>query len=411
MRFFNFNLAWAVPATIAIAAMWGVSACANWYAGASFGDGSVLLFGITSAQGFSAASLSADILKTVMLFAATAALATRNFRAAGVTGSIWLVCTMWSVISATGFVAINQGNVSDTRGKTAAEWSQLEKQIVRLEQRRDEVKAHRPQKAVQAEIDGILRIPGVDGCAAINGPVTREHCPRLTSLRQELAHAESALWLDSELERLRKEQQSATRVTSENPWAELVAGLTTASASQVMTGRALWFAFMLELISGPGLWALWVAYASTLHRHEGTQKPQEATKTSPAPSTPPKAKQPVLGQMAKREPLSEPEPVKAPHLVIDNEKPKLTSKPSMRGPVQRWKRECLEPTKVGGCATSAMHDSYVQWCRQQGYSSYALSPFGKKLSKLGLPREGKNAGAWRPGWKLKEVALAQVRAA
>src|SRR5690606_8684415 len=310
-------------------------------------------------------SLSADILKTVMLFAATAALATRNIKAAAVTGSIWAVCTFWSVISATGFVAFNQGNVMDGRGKSVANWSQLEKQIERNEQRRAEVKPHRPQKAVQAEIDGILSVPGVDGCAVINGPVTRLHCPRLTSLRTELAYAESAIWLDSELDRLRKELQSSERVTSENPWAELVAGLTTATASQAMTGRALLFAFMLELISGPGFWALWVAYASTLKTRPVTaQKPQEAAKSSPAPSTPPKTKQPVLGEMARREPAIEPEPAKAPHLVIDNERPRATSKPSMKGPVQQWKREFLEPTKVGGCSTGTMHESYERWCRQ-----------------------------------------------
>jgi hypothetical protein len=307
MRAFNFNLTWAIPAAIAIAAIWGVSACANWYAGASFGDSSVfdfLLFQTTTSQIFSSASLSADILKTVMLFAATAALATRNFKAAGVTGGIWFVCTVWSVISATGFVAFNQGNVTDGRGKSVANWSHLEKQLERNEQRRAEVKPHRPQKAVQAEIDGILRIPGIDGCAVINGPVTRLNCPRLTSLWTELAYAESAIWLDSELDRLRKELKSEDRVTSENPWADLVAGLTTATASQAMTGRALLFAFMLELISGPGFWALWVAYASTLKARPVTaHKPQE---DAPAVVTEPALQDDVVVQEAPQPPVTPP---------------------------------------------------------------------------------------------------------
>lgn len=426
MRAFNFNLTWAVPATIAIAAIWGVSACANWYAGASFGDSSVfnfLLFQTTTSQIFSVASLSADILKTVMLFAATAALATRNFRAAGVTGGIWFVCTVWSVISATGFVAFNQGNVTDGRGKSVAEWSQLERQIERNEQKRAEVKPHRPQKDLQAEIDGILRIPGIDGCAVINGPVTRQYCPQLTALRQELAHAESAIWLDAELERLRKEMKSAERVTSENPWAELVAGLTTATASQAMTGRALLFAFMLELISGPGFWALWVAYASTLRAKPLVpaiipRKPYTPSLTLPVkaaapivtetPEPPAPAPSPDDGGTPLTEPEDKPDGTEQPSRNVVN----LYDPPVSKRDEKRRKKEIIDrqnralvsayvderldteaPSaqivltakhghQSGGTAGSDIYADFRRWCRDGDENPVGKSHFGRFIGEF-----------------------------
>lgn len=43
---------------------------------------------------------------------------------------------------------------------------------------------------LQAEIDGLLLTPGADGCASINGKVTREVCPKVAELRTEKARAD-----------------------------------------------------------------------------------------------------------------------------------------------------------------------------------------------------------------------------
>lgn len=405
MRYVNLNLAWAVPAIIAVSVMWGVSACANWYAGASFGDSTTfnaLLFETTTSQIFSSASLASDVLKSVMLFAAAAALTMRHFKAALVTGSIWFVCTLWSVISATGFVAFNQGNVTDARGKTAAEWSQLERQITNLEQRRAEVKPHRPQTVLEAEIDGILQIPGIDGCATINGPITSKYCPQLTALRAELGYAESASWLDGRLNELRVEQKASARVTSENPWADLIASLFGASATQVMTGRALYLALMLELISGPGFWAIWAAFASV------SQKPSEqrapaAEPRKAAPTSPPgKSKTSVLGPMAQLQPSIPPiilqKSTDAPKIVIDNDKPIKASQTISRLDtpdliVKRWLAD-YAPQSAGQKVVLGKNARrhHREWCRTAGPKGKPIkpidpSPLGKSLARLGVKSE------------------------
>jgi len=48
----------------------------------------------------------------------------------------------------------------------------------------------RPVGELQAEIDALLLTPGADGCAAINGKVTRKVCPQVAALKAEMARAE-----------------------------------------------------------------------------------------------------------------------------------------------------------------------------------------------------------------------------
>jgi len=57
----------------------------------------------------------------------------------------------------------------------------------------------RPAAELQAAIDGLLLTPGAEGCAAINGPVSRKVCPKVTELRKELARAERRVELEAVL--------------------------------------------------------------------------------------------------------------------------------------------------------------------------------------------------------------------
>lgn len=274
MRYLNTNLTWAIPATLAIAVIWLVSAVANYYFGASLGTDKpfeAVFFTTTTAELFSSASLAADVLKCVTLFAFAASVAMGLWRPAMVTGAIWLVCTAWSVASAVGFVAINHNSVTDNRGKGVEEWSQLDTQIKNLTERRKQVESARPEGTVQAEINQLLRTPGVGSCTVVNGPVPREICPQVDKLRIELENAKSAAWLDGRLDALRAEVRASDRVTSENPFADLAGGLLGVVATKITTGQALWFALLLELISGPGLWGIWAAVPKP------AQKPQEAS--------------------------------------------------------------------------------------------------------------------------------------
>lgn len=286
-KYFNANLLWAVVATLAVAVFWVVSACANFYAGGTFGANVPLLFTTTS-ELFSYASLASDVLKTVMLFALTAAMFSRQWRVALVTGVMWVGCTGWSISSATRFVVQNNSEVVDGRGKSADEWTQLKEQISRLETRRQNVAEHRPKGVVEAEIASLLRTPGTGDCAVINGPVTSRVCPQVDELRKEAGNAESAQWLDGRLNELRQELKATAKVSSANPFADIVGGLFGIPPSEVTTNQALFFAFLLELISGLGLWGVWMAFigvskkvADDREAGKATQKNAESLQKAP----------------------------------------------------------------------------------------------------------------------------------
>ena len=57
----------------------------------------------------------------------------------------------------------------------------------------------RPVEALQAEIDGLLMLPGINGCVAVDGPRTAATCPRVVTLRTELARAQRRRDLEASL--------------------------------------------------------------------------------------------------------------------------------------------------------------------------------------------------------------------
>ena len=208
MRYWN--LTWALPATIAIGGIWGVSACANWYFGASLGTSQPMeaIPFLTTAMLFSGASLFVDMLKMLALFGTTAAVLGRAWSAAVVTALIWLACAAWSVASAVGFVAVSHSAITDIRGKDAEAWAQLRNEIARTEERRSWIPQHRPIDTVRAEISGIeadytfLRSRRCTDVTAADSAAT---CKRFALLKQEEGNAAAAATLDAELKRLRDE--------------------------------------------------------------------------------------------------------------------------------------------------------------------------------------------------------------
>jgi hypothetical protein len=294
-RFLNVNLFWAIPATLAIMAIWGVSACANWYFGASLGDDktfNAIFFETTTSTVFSSASLAADVLKGTMLFGVAAALAVRKWRPALVCGLIWVACAAWSVASATGFVAINHHTVTDDRGKSADEWNALKKEIARVEERRSWIPEHRPAETVQADLAGKqseFLFHRTKGCTDVTTPESVRFCERFAIVKREEGNAKAAAELDDKLAGLRGELKATKRVSSENPWAEMAGGALGYAASRMAEGQMLWFALMLELISGPGLWAIWSCVATprtSVVEPREVAAPVDAQKSETAALTP-----------------------------------------------------------------------------------------------------------------------------
>jgi hypothetical protein len=269
-RYMNVNLLWVVPATAAIAAFWLVSAKANYEFGLSLGDP---IFGY--------ASLASDVTKTVALFGVFAAWASRYYVASAVLAVIWAACTLWSVASAVGFMSLHYATMTDQRGKSAEDYKLIAGQVARFEEQLSKVGSARPEAVVQAEIAGLLRTPGVNGCSTINGPVTQLICPKVDKLRAELGSSQSFAWLTGRIEEMRREMKTSDRVTSIDPRAETLAALAGITVQDTKKGMVAFFALLLEMVTAMGFWAFWRAFAG---RSETPQEAPEAVAGATLPA-------------------------------------------------------------------------------------------------------------------------------
>lgn len=425
------NLVWAIPATLAIAGVWGVSACANWFFGASLGDDTAAIGNITTAELFSGVSLASDMLKAVMLFGMTWALATRKWVAALVLASIWTVCAAWSVFSAVGFVALNNGTVTDRRGKSADEWTQLRDEIERTQERRKWVPKHRPVDTVRAELDGIeadFIFVRAKRCTDVTTPESTTLCKRFADLKQELGNASAAASLDGKLATLRAELKTTDRVTSANPFAEMVGALIGSHAANVTTGQALFLALMLELISGPGLWAVWSSALAPARKPKEAPKQEEAISTTPIVSRQPEITVEAFVKPIEPEPVSplppptkpspkeeKAEPVieapKYPVLVDENFAKKKSVLPKS---IAKWRKSFLIEDTAKLSDGSYRHvvkgsDAWAHYSSLPGLSEVkSQSGFGKKLSKLGVRKESRVDGVYYVGVRLMRQEEAKV---
>lgn len=264
-----------LPIMVGVAMLWVVSACANWYFGLSLGNADpfrMLFFTTTTSELFSHASLASDLIKSAALFGVFAAFNNSRKLAGAALVLAFMCCTAWSIASAVGFVSLNYSSMTDNRGKTAVEWTQLQSQISRLHERRKLVETARPENVVKAEIESIMRTPGVNGCVAIDGPVTRALCPQLDKLKVEMENAKAGPWLDGRLAELRTELKATPRVTSEDPRADMYAKITGKVSEDMAVWLALFFALMIELLTATGFWAAWTAFGAAM-----SGEPQEAS--------------------------------------------------------------------------------------------------------------------------------------
>ena len=266
------HLIWAVPSIFAIGVLWLVSAWANYQSGVAWGS-----------DAFGYVSVSFDVMKAALPFAA-AALAIASFRlVGGLAASMWAACVAWSLISAIGFVSLNYNSMTDQRGKTLEDRQALTAQISRLEDRRSKVETVRPESVVSSEITALLRTPGAGDCSVINGPVTQRICPQVDALQRELGHAKSASWLDGRLDELRGELKHMEMITSVDARNDIASSLIGIPASKFTMGLAVFFAIALEAITAIGIWVISRAFSAMFWKPaESLQKAAESRPVSVA---------------------------------------------------------------------------------------------------------------------------------
>lgn len=396
-RYININLFWLVPASLAIIALFGVSAKANYDFGLSLGHP---LFGY--------ASLASDVTKIVALFAVFSAWYHRRYIASFALLLIWAACTVWSVGSAFGFMSLHYADMTDRRGKTAEDYQLLSTQLTRFEQQLGRVGTSRPQSVIQSEIDGLYRIPGVDGCSVINGPVTRQVCPKIDTLKAELGNAKSFEWLTGRIDELRRELKGTDRVTSIDPRADTLASLLGITIVDVKKGIVIFFALLLEFVTAVGLWAVHHAYAGHI-KPRTEAKESTATTVANLPKEPPAKRSELVPSITlpsfppeggSKQKKLDPEPPQieeedrklsiawdrdAPTALwrIDKEPPaKQSRQRSQETSVTRWLRN-FEVTELGrgdrGFYARDFYQNYKRFCDSKGESAFHLKRFSRLL--------------------------------
>ena len=415
--------AWVVPAVAAILMFWVCSGAANYFFGRSLGTDEPFVFlgwSTTTSQLFSYVSLSSDILKAIMLFAVGAALMLRQWLTAFVCASIWLACTVWSIASAVGFVALNSSTVTDTRGQTADEWASLRSEIRRTEERRSWIPEARPAETVKAEIIGLenaVTYHQTASCTNATIPDSMKFCDSLAKLRQEYANAQSARDLDAQLATLRQEMKGSRRVSSANPFADMVASLLDIKQGQAVTGQALFLAALLELISSLGLWAVIRSASGSAQDALPRPKSKEATlapvdvlsPVTPQPS-PPESRAPAPVPLVREtfiKPVNLPAAPTGPNIVDFpkakdffeagapvRKKGKTPRTPE--GMVKEFLADCTELEDGASTSTADLYREYEAWCEETGHAKLGHKKFSAIASRLtGRTKEMRDVGGSR----------------
>lgn len=167
-----------------------------------------------------------------------------------------LLCATYSIVAAVGSTtgqrmsaALSEDNAASLRTNAQKTFDEATANLAQLP-------ANRPSEAIDAEIQGILLDPKLDGCKEINGKRTREKCPHVVELRKELATAqategERSHWqLELDMARNALATLPPPRVVNSDAQAVLsfltALGLT-ASVSQVNTALALLSVLLIEM--------------------------------------------------------------------------------------------------------------------------------------------------------------------
>lgn len=104
--------------------------------------------------------------------------------------TFFMVCLAYKLEAAKRFAAENFGMRDAALAKAAEGYEIALGRVEALRKILADNAAARAAPLIQAEIDGLLRTPKTEGCAGeINGPVTREICPKVDALRGEIARA------------------------------------------------------------------------------------------------------------------------------------------------------------------------------------------------------------------------------
>lgn len=143
-------------------------------------------------------ALALEAIKPLAISAGISLMGERRLPAALLL-SLGGISVAYSLTAELSLVSMSKGDLVAERQSVADAAKDARAERKRIELELTAIGVVRPSAAIKAELDGLLLTPGADGCAVINGKVTREVCPKVSDLRAEKARAERRESLERQL--------------------------------------------------------------------------------------------------------------------------------------------------------------------------------------------------------------------
>ena len=244
----------------AAAAFCTVSVCANLRYGLSLGKNPM------DKATYAIASVGADIFKIAAPLFALSLWERRFHILAMMAFVLWIGCVSWSMASAPGFVLSSRGEAIADRAAEAATRHGWEAKVERAEGQLATIGRHRPADVVMAELASMAVAPRIwrrsRNCADLVLEESRVACAPVVGLRKELAAAEAAERLETQLVAGRAQLATVAVAGSiADPQASALAKLTGADEATIRTFVALLLAALIEAGSALGFTLVSVATA------------------------------------------------------------------------------------------------------------------------------------------------------
>jgi hypothetical protein len=302
---------------------------------------------------YGALSLAADLMKVALPLVAIS-LWRKQHRILAASAALFcdgVIC--YSLAAAIGFAASTRGEAITTNKLAIDNRSGWEARIERTARQLDQLGVPRPAGVIQAEIDALLRTPGADGCTVINGPVTKEVCPKVDTLRRELAASQRAAELDASLVADRQSLETVPVAASvADPQSATLSRLTSVTEAHIRDIIAMLIAALVEIGSALGLTFMVLASRPVL------ASPPPAAHKAGAPESIAQARQPARSQVL----------VTLPETPADM--------------ITRWAFSKLDVFGAGRIQAEVAYQDFIAWCQAEGLNACSRQMFGRRFAEV-----------------------------
>jgi hypothetical protein len=264
------------------------SGAINFVAASQYGKSAI------EALAFGGLAISADIWKATGPVFVAALWRAKRRSASLIAGLVWVCCFTFALSAALGLAAQNRSQLTAGSEGIGITYRSTEKELRELEDQRSRLGAQRSPGEVQAAIEASMARPaGAGTVGTLSTSCTKDHwrtrtaCGDVARLRQELASANEAERLETQIRRL-QHKASLLRgrgvLSDADPQGELISRLTFGflDVSDVGLGLVLLLAVMVELISAFA--PLVVQEYASIRRKSRLAVPRRAVSSDVAPA-------------------------------------------------------------------------------------------------------------------------------